>query len=98
MSRRAEEFYCDVSGGGCGKYFKTYLRASMYGNYTVQCPNCNHHHFRVIESGLVTNDRHNSRLGDAEIIIGLRSTLSDTPWHNDPEFRRSQMRAYAGGK
>jgi hypothetical protein len=97
MRRREEEFYCDRAGGGCGKYFKTYLRSNMYGNYTIECPGCQHHHFRVIEEGLVTQDRHSSRLGEAEIILGLKATLRDTPWHDDPDFRRSQLKAYAGG-
>ena len=97
MSRREEEFYCDKVGGGCGKYFKTYLRESMWGNYTIECPGCKHQHFRVIDKGLVTQDRHSTRLGEAEIIMGLRSTLRDAPWHDDPLFRRNQMRAYAGG-
>ena len=38
------------------------------------------------------------RYGDtSEIIIGLASTLSDVPYHNDPIFRRSQIKAYNGG-
>jgi len=97
MSRRVEEFYCSVYGGGCGKYFKTYLRTNMIGNYTVRCPACNHDHFRFIKEGLVTDDRHSNRYGTAEVIIGLASTMSDTPYHNDPAFRRSQIRAYHGG-
>jgi hypothetical protein len=97
MSRRVEEFYCATLGGGCGKYFKTYLRTNMWGNYTIRCPACQHDHFRFIKGGLVTDDRHKERFGTAEIIIGLESTLSDTPYHNDPAFRRAQMRAYQGG-
>lgn len=89
--RREEEFYCDVSGGGCGKYFLTYLRTNFYGNYTIECPSCKHHHFRVIEGGLVTRDRHNERMGQAEIILGLASTLRDTPWTDDADFRRKQQ-------
>jgi len=98
--RREEEFYCDKSGGGCGKYFKTYLRSNFYGNYTIECPNpkCKHHHFRVILDGLVTADRHSERMGTVTIIPGLLTTLRDTPWHDDPEFRRRQMKAYEGGK
>jgi hypothetical protein len=97
MARRLEEFYCDVGGGGCGQYFKTYLRDNFWGNYTIECPNpdCKHHHFRVIDKGLVTSDRHQDRLGTAQVIVGLRSTLSKTPYHDDPEFRRSQLRVYA---
>lgn len=94
--RREEEFYCDKDGGGCGKYFKTYLRESFFGNYTIECPGCKHHHFRVIKEGLVTQDRHNERLGQAEIIMGLKSTLRNTPWHDDPNFRRAQLRVYEG--
>jgi hypothetical protein len=95
MSRRAEEFYCSTE---CKKYFKTYLRSNMFGNYTIVCPNCGHHHFRVIKEGLVTEDRHNKDLGDSELIIGLKSTISDTPWHDDPTYRRQSLTAYQGGQ
>lgn len=95
--RRLEEFYCDIAGGGCGKYFKTYLRESMYGNYSIRCPNCQHVHFRFIDKGLVTSDRHNSRVdGEVEMIVGLKSTIRDTPWHTDPTFLKSQIRVLGG--
>lgn len=95
--RRKEQFYCDVDGGGCGRYFKTYLSRNMNGNYTIQCPNknCNHHHFRVITEGLVTRDRHYSRdVGQTEIIVGLASTLSETP---DLELEKANLKLYNGG-
>jgi len=92
MSRRTRtEFYCAIVGGGCGKYFDVFLRENMFGNYTIRCAACTHEHFRVIIEGNVTEDRHNERLGDAEIIIGLTATLRDIPNHDDPYFRRSQM-------
>ena len=90
--RRQEEFYCSIVGGGCGKYFLTFLRENMYGNYTIYCPNCSHTHFRIIREGIVTEDRHHDRLGDAEIIVGLKATLKDTPYHDDPKYRRSLIR------
>jgi hypothetical protein len=89
--RREEEFYCSTE---CRKYFKTYLRSNMWGNYTIECPNCGHHHFRVIKDGLITDDRHDKKLGESEIIRCLKSTVRDTPWHDDPAFRRAQLRAY----
>jgi len=97
--RRQEEFYCAPSGGGCGKYFITYLRDNMSGRYTIECPNpkCHHQHFRNIESGLVTDSRHDDRKGSCEIILGLEATLRDIPWHDDPEFKRQQLKAYDGG-
>jgi hypothetical protein len=30
-------------------------------------------------------------------LPGLRSTLRDTPWHDDPLFRRQQLALYNGG-
>lgn len=96
--RRQEEFYCDKAGGGCSSYFLTYLRDNMFGNYTVECPKCHHHHFRFIDKGLVTQDRHHERAGKAEIIVGLASTVRDTPYHDDPEFRRKQLRVYEVGQ
>lgn len=98
MRRRQEEFWCATGGGGCGKYFLTWLRQNMNGEYTIQCPNCGHHHFRKIVDGLVTSDRHDLRSGTQEIIIGLKTTLRDEPWTNDPEFRRRQLKAYNGGQ
>lgn len=89
--RKLEEFYCDVNGGGCGVYFKTYLRDSMWGNFSIECPACKHIHFRFIDFGLVTMDRHNDRAGQSEIIMGLSCTISKTPWHDSPEFKRSQL-------
>lgn len=93
MARRfKEEFYCTE----CHKYFLTYLREDMYGNYTIECPNpeCKHHHYRVIQEGLVTQERHMDRyeMGKSEMILGLHTTLRDIPWHNDPHFQRQRMR------
>lgn len=98
MARRQEEFYCDKAGGGCGKYFLTYLRTNMYGNYSIQCPNeaCKHIHYRVIEEGLVTGDRHQERMGgQVDIIIGLKATLRDTPHTDLDAFRKQQIKDYA---
>lgn len=93
-ARRKEMFYCATAGGGCSKYFATYLRKNHWGNYTIECPNCGHHHYRFIDNGLVTQDRHNERAGTAEIIVGLKSTLSDVP---DMELEKANLKLYQGG-
>ncbi len=92
--RRREEFYC----GECDKYFLTYLRDNMLGDYTVECPGCSHHHYRRVENGIVTDDRHRFKgEGDTEILMGLSSTLRKTPWHDDPSFKSSLARSLIGG-
>lgn len=95
MARRVEEFYCHISGGGCGVYFLTYLRTSMWGNYSIICPKCNHVHYRFVNNGLVTDDRHDKRAGEAEMIVGLKSTLRDTPYSNEADFRQRQLMLYS---
>lgn len=93
--RRKEEFYCDKAGGGCAKYFLTFLRSEMNGKYAIKCPGCGHIHYRMIENGLVTGNRHYLRAGgEVEILPGLLTTLRDTPWTDDAEFKRMQMRLY----
>lgn len=87
-----EEFHCRESGGGCNKYFLTNLRDNMTGNYTVECPNCGHHHFRTIKNGVITEDRHSDYYSDRKsiLLMGLKSTVRDVPYHNDPSFLRRQ--------
>lgn len=98
MSRRQEEFYCGAAGGGCEMYFLTWLREDMNGEFTIECPACGHHHHRLVQRGLVKEERRYPKNGKQhEILVGLKSTLRKEPWTNDPEFRRRQLRAYNGG-
>ena len=95
--RFKEEFYC---GTECGKYFLTYLRTNMNGNYTIECPNCQHHHYRVVMDGIITQDRHSKKyeLSESIMLMGLESTIRDNPWHNDPDFKRQRLRVIEGGR
>lgn len=49
--RNAEEFYCTVSGGGCGGYFIVMINRHLGGVVNVICPNCKHVHQRKIRDG-----------------------------------------------
>lgn len=84
FERRKEEFYC----GECKKYFLTYLRRNMNGAYTVQCPSCGHHHYRVVKEGFVTDQRKNEEANHLDILIGLKSTIRNKSWLLDPDFRK----------
>lgn len=99
MGRKIEEFMCSESGGGCGGSFLTYLRDNVSGEFTVECPACGHHHFRRIEYGHVKDTRHSHRDGTTEIIIGLKTTFrkkGTMPHHEDPDWKRRQMRLLPG--
>lgn len=90
--RFEQEFFCNE----CDRYMKTYLRTNMFGNFTIECANdkCKHHHFRVIEKGEVTQQRHSEKYGTTTILECLPSTLRETPYHTDPKFLRSLIRIF----
>jgi hypothetical protein len=94
MARRLDtEFYCSTAGGGCGCYFNAYLRDNMWGNYVIECPKCKHHHFRKVISGEITDDRHDERMGETTVLLGLLCTVRDIPRHEDPAYKRNELRA-----
>jgi hypothetical protein len=55
------------------------LRDNMSGNYTIVCGNCQHHHYRAVVDGHVTEDRHHDRYGSIEIIHVMRSACQESP-------------------
>jgi hypothetical protein len=109
FGRVQTEFWCDPAGGGCSRYFSTFLRSNMNGAFTIKCPHdgkdlegnplpspankeCNHDHYRVIQNGLITGTRDYKAKDHGHIILGLKSTLRDTPEHDCPEYRRSLLK------
>lgn len=46
-----QEFYCAISGGGCGGYIMVRINMAINGVVKVICPNCKHSHGRIIEKG-----------------------------------------------
>ena len=45
----------------------------MNGNYTIKCGNCGHEHYRVIDNGVVTEERHNSAKDHGDTIHVMKS-------------------------
>ncbi len=73
MARHAHEFQCTE----CGYWNYPMLDEGMSGNYTVRCGHCQHDHYRVITSGVVTEDRHSAKYGGvAEVIHVMPSACS----------------------
>lgn len=52
------DMYCH----DCNKNFLATIDYDVDGNHEVICPHCGHYHCRVVKSGVVTNDRWDSRL------------------------------------
>lgn len=45
----------------CSKQFVAKLDYSLNGNHLIVCPYCGHQHCRVIDKGIVTGDRWDTR-------------------------------------
>ena len=49
------------------------LSDKMHGNYTIVCGNCDHHHYRHISGGIVTEDRHNHAADHGDTVHVMKS-------------------------
>lgn len=51
-----QEWYCTVTGGGCGGYFAFPLNSNFSGTVTIICPKCEHEHQRIVKNGEIKED------------------------------------------
>lgn len=51
-----QEFYCAVSGGGCGGYIVVKMNIGINGVVRVICPKCGHEHGRIIQNGKIVEN------------------------------------------
>jgi len=83
----AQEFYCAVSGGGCGGYITFPLNMALNMVVEVVCPKCGHEHRRRIKDGVLTED---SRYSSA---IAEQVTPPLPAWHQESNHPDSKKRA-----
>ena len=74
----AQEFYCTMSGGGCGGYFVCKLNINITGIVEMICPKCKHKHQRMIKNGQIMENGRNSGSPAQEIEPPL-SAWSEKP-------------------
>jgi uncharacterized Zn finger protein (UPF0148 family) len=54
----------DMHCHDCGKTFYASIDFDIDGNHIIICPICGHQHCRVIENGVATSERWDSKWGD----------------------------------
>lgn len=59
--RQVFEWTCSIAGGGCGKVFDVKMNISFNGKHRINCPNCKHKHFRIVDNGKITDTRYEER-------------------------------------
>lgn len=57
----------DINCTNCNKNFIAQIDFALDGNHIVNCPHCNHEHFREIKGGKVTDIRWNSQSNQIKI-------------------------------
>ena len=57
----------DLNCTECHQNFIAQLDMAVDGNHVVECPYCRHEHCRVIEAGVVTGDRWESRVQRVDV-------------------------------
>lgn len=75
-----QEFYCRVSGEGCGGYITVKINMALDGPVKVICPKCKHEHERYIKGGKIVDDSSRGK----KIVQELLPTLA--AWSDKPRM------------
>jgi len=67
-----QEIYCH----DCGNYVQFDLDINMNGNHVLNCPVCNHEHCRVVDNGVITDRRWDSRNRDDSYYVISSSSIT----------------------
>ncbi len=72
----SQELHCHA----CGQYVQFRLDMNMNGAHVLNCPNCGHEHCRVVQDGIITEDRWDRRNGGQPMfmISGATTTTTST--------------------
>lgn len=68
--KERQELWCH----NCDRYVQFDIDVSISGNHIIECPNCKHEHCRVVENGVVTEARWDSR--NASSIYNMTFNLT----------------------
>ena len=82
MSDRVyQEFYCAVSGEGCGGYITIRINMKLNGVVEVVCPKCGHKHQRCLKNGVL--------MEQGRYTSSPRQDLCPTiaAWHKEPKLK-----------
>jgi hypothetical protein len=70
----------------------------MAGNFAIDCGHCQHRHYRVVENGHVTAERHHEKYGGVEVIKVMPSACSKRPRKCPSKVMQMLSDSLAGAK
>jgi hypothetical protein len=84
MGRIHQEWFCTVSGGGCGGYILCKINCAINGVVEMVCPKCGHKHQRSIKDGVITEQSRHTTSPTQEICPTMAA------WSEKPRLQASQ--------
>jgi hypothetical protein len=67
-----QELHCH----DCDKYVQFDIDVELNGNHVLNCPNCGHEHCRVVNDGIITDQRWDSRNGNVVATYYVSGTAT----------------------
>jgi len=80
-----------LSCHGCNQSFTAELELGINGQVEIDCPNCGHPHYRVIQNGRVTGERYRSSMGITYIAT---SYTTDNSGANYKDYAGTSSQLY----
>ena len=72
-----QELHCH----NCQRYVQFDIDVSMNGDYKLECPNCGHEHYRVVNDGIISDERWgsaNSQQGSQTVTLTVGNMTCTT--------------------
>lgn len=65
---------------GCGRSFTAELDMEINGQVEIDCPNCGHPHYRIVQGGRVTGERYNPNIATTYVATSYTTNNSETSY------------------
>ena len=66
----------DLHCTNCGRHVVFDMDFDLDGNHEITCPECGHVHYRVVQNGLITEERWNSSMPTFMVTMSTATTLT----------------------
>lgn len=86
---KKEHLNSELHCTNCGHTVMVRMHITDTGNLTIECPNCEHKHYRFVERGIITEDRWRSGGTWTTVTAAVWTTMTiSTPTSTGTTFLR----------
>lgn len=88
-----QELWCH----NCGLYVQFEIDMELNGNHVLNCPNCDHEHCRVVNNGIITDDRWDTRNGVSTHWVSSNFISTSATSYTQTTYTASSSTGGTGG-